>query len=75
MSCAQCGASSFKTPDKPTRNSVVVCGTCGCHLGTVAQIEAAGKNAQKLFGNKPSREKIREALLQAFGHIKTVRVE
>lgn len=75
ISCVQCGASSFKTPDKPTRDSAVVCGACGCHLGTVAEIETAGKNAQQLLGGKPSQEKIREALLQAFGHIKTIRVE
>jgi len=75
MTCAQCGASSFKTPDKPTKDSVVVCGACGCRLGTVADIEAAGKNAQKLLGNNPSREKVHEALLQAFGHIKAIRVE
>jgi hypothetical protein len=75
MSCAQCGASSFKAPDKPTRDSVVVCGACGCRLGTVAEIEAAGKNAQRLLGKNPSKEKVREALLQAFGHIKTIRVE
>ena len=75
ISCAQCGASSFKTPDNPSRDSVVVCGACGCHLGTVAEIEAAGRSAQKLLGSKPSKEKIREVLLQAFGHIKTIRVE
>ena len=75
MSCAQCGASAFKTPDKPTKTSVVVCGSCGAQLGTVAEIEAAGKSAQKLLGANPSKEKIREALLQAFGHLKTIRVE
>jgi hypothetical protein len=75
MSCARCGASSFKTPDKPTKTSVVVCGSCSCQLGTVAEIESAGKNAQRLLGTNPSKEKIREALLQSFGHIKTIRLE
>jgi hypothetical protein len=73
--CAACGSSAFKTPKDPNQSSVVTCGGCGCVLGTVAEIEAAGKSARPSLGKNPTPDQLREALKKAFGNLKTVRVE
>jgi hypothetical protein len=73
--CSGCGAANFKTPEKPDRASVVTCGGCGATLGTVAEIEAAGKNAQRLMGKEPTRDALREALRKGFAELTTIRVE
>jgi hypothetical protein len=73
--CAACGAAQLTSPDKPNEAAIVHCGACGCELGTIADIQAAGKLARAKLGADPDTEQLRTALRDAFSNLKTIRVE
>jgi hypothetical protein len=75
VACAACGAAQFKNPEKPHEAAMVLCGSCGCELGTVGEIQAAGKLARAKLGENPTTEQLRTALRNAFSKLKTIRVE
>ena len=75
ISCVACGAANFKNPEKPGGSSVVTCGSCGCELGTVSEIQAAGNAARSHLGKNPTTDQLRAALRNAFSALKTIKVE
>jgi hypothetical protein len=75
VACAACGATQFRNPEKPHEAAIVHCGACGCELGTIAEIQSAGKLARAKLGADPDTEQLRTALRDAFSKLKTIKIE